>query len=107
MGFAVLLICIEAQVAFVTLTVTVIPELIITVSVLVGTAAPPQVAVLFQFPDTDAVLCPKAFPIRNKQNNIKMTVVIFEKCNFIFILLSFMNCKINNYIYSTPKTSDK
>jgi hypothetical protein len=36
-------------------TVTVIPELIVTSSKLVGTAAPPQVAVEFQFPVTDAV----------------------------------------------------
>jgi hypothetical protein len=37
-------------------TVTVIPLLIITASAAVGTAEPPQVAVAFQFPDTDAVL---------------------------------------------------
>jgi hypothetical protein len=38
------------------LTVTVIPELIMTSSVDVGMALPPQVAVSFQLPVTDAVL---------------------------------------------------
>jgi len=38
-----------------TLTVTVIPELMVTSSELVGTAAPPHVAVLLQFPETEAV----------------------------------------------------
>ena len=41
---------------FKTSIVTVIPALIVISSALVGTAAPPQVAVLFQFPDTLAVL---------------------------------------------------
>jgi hypothetical protein len=40
--------------------VTTIPELIITASADVGTAAPPQVAVLLQLPVTDAVLCASA-----------------------------------------------
>jgi len=39
-----------------TSTVTVIPLLIVTASAAVGTAAPPHVAVLLQFPETDAVL---------------------------------------------------
>ena len=39
----------------VALMVTVTPLLMVTSSDAVGTALPPQVAVLFQFPDTDAV----------------------------------------------------
>jgi hypothetical protein len=41
-------------------TVTTIPELIITASADVGTAAPPHVAVLLHTPVTDAVLCASA-----------------------------------------------
>jgi hypothetical protein len=44
------------QVAPVALTVTVIPLLIITLSFAPGTTLPPQVAVAFQLPVTDAVL---------------------------------------------------
>ena len=39
-----------------TFMVTVIPVLMVMSSALVGTAAPPQVAVAFQFPETLAVL---------------------------------------------------
>jgi len=46
----------EAHCAFAIFTVTVMPEFIETASLEVGTAEPPHVDVLFQFPDTDAVL---------------------------------------------------
>lgn len=46
---------IEAQAAG-AVTVTVIPELIVTLSPATGTDCPPQVAVLFQSPVTEAVL---------------------------------------------------
>jgi|SRR5260221_4131227 len=46
----------EAQAAVPISTVTVIPPLMVTVSAEVGTAAPPQVAVLLQLPVTEATL---------------------------------------------------
>lgn len=54
-AFPLLLTCKEEQAALVTFTVTVIPELIVTASAEVGTDDPPQVAVLFQLPETVAV----------------------------------------------------
>jgi hypothetical protein len=46
-----------AAAAAATSTVTTTPVLMVTASVDVGTAAPPHVAVLFQLPVTEAVLC--------------------------------------------------
>ena len=50
-------------------TVTVMPELITTASDEVGTAAPPQVAVLLQLPVTDAVLV-APYPLNPGSNSI-------------------------------------
>ena len=55
MEFEVGAILTEAQTALFTFTVTVTPPNMVTASVAVGTAAPPQVVVLFQFPVTEAV----------------------------------------------------
>jgi hypothetical protein len=49
-------IVILATAAVLTFTVTTTPELMITISPATGTAEPPHVAVLFQFPVTEAVL---------------------------------------------------
>ena len=56
------------------LTVTVMPLLIVTASAEVGTAEPPQVAVLLQFPLTEAVLaapCTKVVDNINTNKNAK------------------------------------
>ena len=58
----VLIVVNELQVAA-TLTVIVIPLLIVTASLAVGIACPPHVAVAFQFPETEAVrVAPLAMP---------------------------------------------
>ena len=49
-----------------TSTVTVMPLLMVTVSAAVGTAAPPQVAVLLQLPLTLATRCAIAVLTKNK-----------------------------------------
>jgi hypothetical protein len=57
----------DAQLA-VASTVTVIPLFIVTVSDEVGTADPPQVVVLLQFPVTLAVRCATNDPASNNRN---------------------------------------
>jgi hypothetical protein len=65
----------EEQAALLTFTVTVMPGLIITASAEVGTAEPPHVAVLFQLPETDAVLCANAKALNKMENK---STVAFE-----------------------------
>ncbi len=66
----------EAQVAG-TSTVTKIPLLIVTVSPATGTATPPQVAVLLQFPETEAVLAAASTFENGKttKNNAKIIAI--------------------------------
>lgn len=68
----------DAHVAEVTLTVTVIPTLIVTASVDVGTEDPPQVAVSFQLPVTEAVLCAKVLATKNKHMIMNSVAVFLE-----------------------------
>jgi hypothetical protein len=67
-----------AHTAVETSTVTVTPLGIVTASVDVGTDKPPQVAVAFQLPETDAVRCPKELPTKNKHNSIKNPSLSFR-----------------------------
>ena len=63
-------IAILAQEAVV-LMVTVTPLLIVTASLAVGTEDPPQVVVLFQLPDTEAVRCAfNAVAVTSNTSNI-------------------------------------
>jgi len=81
----------EAHWALATFTVTVMPELIVTASAEFGIADPPQVAVLFQFPDTDAVLAAaKQAPVEMDRINISREPVISV---FFFIKIGYIKTK--------------
>ena len=83
----------EAQTAF-TFKVTFTPLFIVTASAAVGTAAPPQVVVLFQLPLTLAVLC--AFAIfANKQAN-KTSIKQLKVDDFWFSPAVFFTFKCND-----------
>ena len=58
--------------------VTVTPELITTSSLVAGTGNPPQVAVLFQLPVTDAVLMAEFELPTINTNSSKVMIKLFE-----------------------------
>jgi len=88
-----------------TLTVTVIPILITTSFTDVGTEAPPQVAVLSQFPVTDAVLiCAWELAVIKTANSAIQNHL--DNCNFLFMLYEFLNFyKVRNCRLSIEKGS--
>jgi hypothetical protein len=73
----------EAHCAFAILTVTVIPALILTSSAEVGTDAPPQVAVLLQLPETEAVLMAALLKCDENNRISAATIVICRILYFI------------------------
>lgn len=79
----------SAPVAFI---VTVIPELIVTDSAAVGTAAPPQVAVLFQLPLTLAIRCAKTSDAVKWSKTIRRVIL---KTTLRFILFRKYFSRIN------------
>lgn len=75
-------------------TVNVIPELIITSSLLVGVDDPPHVVVLFQFPDTDAVLVAAWIIDVEMRNEMTNKVRIRSMCFFILVFFKVLKMKL-------------
>jgi len=77
----------ETHCALAIFTVTVIPGFIMTASAEVGTDAPPQVVLLFQLPDDEAVrVAAKLTCIES----IKINAVDKAICNSLFFILKFL-----------------
>lgn len=78
-------------------TVTVIPELIVTTSPATGTALPPQVAVLLQFPEEEAVLAAdQASPAPKR-----ITVITIRRKYSFFIISVFSVINLVHSAYYT------
>ena len=75
-----------------TSTVRVIPALIVTVSALVGTGSPPQVAISLQLPVTEAVLWANTGPLIKKDSS-KITLKILLFINFTGVKFVFIGIR--------------